>query len=407
MNFFFKKPPPKKKESGVPFFYMSGAEFDEVYVGVGSKRVRELFEAAKKRSPSLIFIDEIDAIGGKRSPRDQGTHRMTLNQLLSEMDGFLSDDKVIVIGATNTPKTLDTALTRPGRLDRIITVDPPDCRGRAAILNLYLSKVQHAPDIDPETLAKGLPGYCGAELQNIVNIAAIKAAMDDKEQVDNEDVEYAKDRVSMGTENRSKIIPEHERTVTAWHEAGHALTAMLSEGADPVHKATIIPRGSGILGLVLQHPDEDRYSMSRQMMLSRLRVALAGRAAEEVLLGHADVTAGAASDFESATALARVMVRKYGMAEDSIGVVDYSTSEENIGAYLSEETKISIEAATRSLLDEALTDATALLKDNHLKLKAIAEALLAHETLDNMQLRSIINGEEIAPPKKKVSVTTS
>eukprot|EP01059_Diplonema_ambulator_P002350 TRINITY_DN12007_c0_g1_i2.p1 TRINITY_DN12007_c0_g1~~TRINITY_DN12007_c0_g1_i2.p1 ORF type:complete len:586 (+),score=94.50 TRINITY_DN12007_c0_g1_i2:40-1797(+) len=391
------------KEAGVPFFYMSGAEFDEVYVGVGSKRVRELFEAAKsKNGPSLIFIDEIDAIGGKRSPRDQSYHRMTLNQLLSEMDGFLSSDKVVVIGATNTPKSLDPALTRPGRLDRIISVDPPDCKGREAILKLYLSKVAYAPDIDAGTLAKGLPGYCGADLHNIVNMAAIKAAMDDREVVGNEELEFAKDRVSMGAENRSKIIPEKERKVTAWHEAGHALTAMLSEGADPVHKATIIPRGSGILGLVLQHPTEDRYSMSRQMMLSRLRVALAGRAAEEVLLGHSDVTAGAASDFETATALARSMVRRYGMAEESLGVVDYSTSEDYSGAYLSEETKVAIELATRNLLDEAFKEAASLLNDNHSKLKAIAEALLEHETLSRPQLDMLLEGKTLPPPEKKL-----
>ena len=331
------------KEAGVPFFYMSGAEFDEVFVGVGSRRVRELFEAAKKNTPSLIFIDELDAIGSKRSTKDSSYHRMTLNQMLSEMDGFLSSDEVIVIGATNTPKTLDPALTRPGRLDRIITVDPPDIKGREAIIKMYLDKVKKSPDISAFTIAKGLPGFCGADLKNVVNIAALRAAMQNKKQVSEEDLEYARDRVSMGAENRSKIIPEKERRITAWHEAGHALTALLSKGSDPVHKATIVPRGGGILGLVLQYPEEDRYSQSREMMEARLKVCLAGRAAEELLLGHSDVTSGAASDFQQATSLARTMVRQYGMDEKGVGVVDYSTTMTLEGRYLSEETKQKIE----------------------------------------------------------------
>ena len=380
------------QEAGVPFFYMSGAEFDEVFMGVGSRRVRDLFEAAKKAAPALIFIDEIDAIGGKRTARAQSYQRMTLNQLLSEMDGFLSSDKVIVLGATNTPKSLDSALTRPGRLDRMINIDPPDVKGREAILKLYLSKIKKAANVDAAVLARGLPGYCGADLKNIVNTAAIHAAMLDKEEVDDTDLEYSRDRVSMGAENRSKVVPEKELRVTAWHEAGHALAALLSEGADPVHKATIVPRGSGVLGLVIQHPVEDRYSVSRQGMLARLVVCLAGRAGEQALLGDADVTSGAASDFEQATSLARTMVRKYGMCEGELGVVDYSAPEDYQGAYLSEETKEKIETATRELLDSAYTEAARILREHRSELEGIAEGLLAHETLDAQQLKLIIDG---------------
>eukprot|EP00754_Rhynchopus_humris_P050297 Rhum_TRINITY_DN8889_c0_g1::Rhum_TRINITY_DN8889_c0_g1_i1::g.30371::m.30371/K08955/YME1; ATP-dependent metalloprotease len=385
------------KEAGVPFFYMSGAEFDEVFMGVGSRRVRDLFEAAKKAAPALIFIDEIDAIGGKRTARAQSYQRMTLNQLLSEMDGFLSSDKVIVLGATNTPKSLDSALTRPGRLDRMINIDPPDVKGREAILKLYLSKIKKAENVDAAVLARGLPGYCGADLKNIVNTAAIHAAMLDKDEVDDADLEYSRDRVSMGAENRSKVVPEKELRVTAWHEAGHALAALLSEGADPVHKATIVPRGSGVLGLVIQHPVEDRYSASRQGMLARLVVCLAGRAGEQALLGDADVTSGAASDFEQATSLARTMVRKYGMCEEELGVVDYSAAEDYQGAYLSEETKEKIETATRELLDSAYTEATRILREHRSELEGIAEGLLTHETLNAQQLKLIIDGGTLPP----------
>ena len=388
---------------------MSGAEFDEMFVGVGSRRVRDLFEAAKQHAPSLIFIDELDAIGGKRSARDQSYQRMTLNQLLAEMDGFLSSDQVIVLGATNTPKTLDSALTRPGRLDRIINVDPPDVRGREAILQLYLSRVKRAVDINAMSIARGLPGYCGADLQNIVNTAAIHAAMQEKDEVDTDDLEFAKDRISMGAENRSRVIPDHERKVTAWHEAGHALAAIRSIGADPVHKATIVPRGSGVLGLVLQHPNEDKYSVSRQNMLARLVVALAGRAGEEELLGHSDITSGAASDFETATSLARVMVRKYGMAEEELGVVDYSSTKEHSGAYLSDQTKEKIEEATRALLDSAYSEALTMVRTHRKELEAIAEGLLEHETLNAEQLTTLAAGGTIPPPvalKKKTKEET-
>ena len=385
------------KEAGVSFFYCSGSEFDEMFVGVGARRIRDLFSAAKSKGPSLIFIDEIDALGSSRSAKDMSYSRMTLNQLLSEMDGFNSSDDVIVIAATNTPDTLDKALIRPGRLDRHISVDPPDIKGRQDILDLYLSKVKLNPKDDAAELSKqaarGSIGFTGADLQNLVNLAAIRAVMLDKNYVTMDDLEYARDRVMMGAENHSKKMSEKEKTNTAYHEGGHALVAMLlkDQGADPVHKATIVPRGSGILGLVQQLPESDRYSQNRQQMMARITVALAGRVAEELIFGRDKVTSGALSDFQQASNLARNMIRRFGFNEESsLGPIDYESNETSAGAYVSEKTKQAIEEQTRSLIVSSYHAATELLTKNKKQLDLIAESLLEFETLSGEELQYII-----------------
>lgn len=386
------------KEAGVKFFYCTGSEFDEMFVGVGSRRVRDLFAAAKANSPSLIFIDELDALGGKRSSKDHAYSRMTLNQLLAEMDGFQSSDEVIVIGATNTPDTLDKALTRPGRFDTIVSVDPPDLKGRTAILDVYLEKIKKDSSVHSVDIARGTAGFTGAELRNIVNVAAIRAAVLDKAHVSASEIEYAKDRVMMGAENRSKVIPEEERRVTAYHEGGHALVAMLLEkdGAEPVHKATIVPRGSGIMGLVQQLPKADKYSASKRQMLTRMKVALAGRIAEEMILGPNDVTTGASNDFEQATAVARQMVRRFGFT--ALGAVDYASPDTNEGAFMSDVTKQRIEAEVQKLVDEAYSAAKSLLQQNRHTLDVFAKNLLLHETLSGDQLKLLHQGKSIPVP---------
>lgn len=384
------------KEAGVKFYYCSGSEFDEMFVGVGSRRVRELFAAAKSTGPSLIFIDEIDALGGKRTSKDHSYSRMTLNQLLAEMDGFQSSDAVIVLAATNTPDALDKALTRPGRFDTTVSVDPPDLKGRAAILTTYLEKIKHDATVLALEIAKGTSGMTGAELSNLVNVAAIRAAVLEKKEVSWDEIEYAKDRVMMGAENRSKIVPEEERRITAYHEGGHALIAILNEknGADPVHKATIVPRGSGIMGLVQQQPDKDRYSQSKRQMLTRLQVCLGGRIAEEILLGTEDVTSGASSDFQQATYMARAMVRRFGF-NTSLGTIDYETAETSEGAFFSDSTKEKIEQEVRNVMEQSYTDAKQLLLDHRAELDAIAKQLLLHETLTGDQLKEILAGKTI------------
>lgn len=389
------------KEAGVKFFYASGSEFDEMFVGVGSRRVRELFAAAKANSPALIFIDEIDSLGGKRSASDRSHSRMTLNQLLAEMDGFQSSDEVIVIAATNTPDTLDKALTRPGRFDTTISVDPPDLRGRAQILDGYMDKIKHDQSFTSMDVARATSGMTGAELSHLINVAAIRAAILKKSAVTNDEIEYAKDRVMMGAENRSKVIPEEEKKVTAWHEGGHALVALLleKEGTDPVHKATIVPRGSGVMGLVQQQPRDDRYSMSKKQMNNRLKVCLAGRVAEELILGTEDVTTGASSDFQQASKMARAMVRRFGFGE-GLSVVDYESAETMEGAYMSDQTKQQIETEVKKLISAAHDDARKMLTDNYGKLEEIANQLLIHETLTGDELRIIAAGEKLtkAPP---------
>ena len=390
------------KEANVKFFYATGSEFDEMFVGVGSRRVRELFSEAKKHSPALIFIDEIDSLGAKRSNRDAAYSRMTLNQLLAEMDGFKSGDEVVVIGATNTPETLDKALTRPGRFDTTIAVDPPDLKGREAITETYLEKIKKDATVSALDIARGTSGFTGAELRNLVNVAAIRAAILGKTAVTQDEVEYAKDRVMMGAENRSKVIPEEEKRITAYHEGGHALVALMLEkdGADPVHKATIVPRGSGIMGLVQQQPQKDRYSQSKKQIMSRLKVCLGGRLAEEILLGHDDVTTGASSDFQQATNLARTMVRRFGF-NASLGTIDYESAESAEGAYMSDGTKEKIENEVRKIMAETYEDTKKILLANRSTLDRIAKELLEHETLSGDQLKRVVAGETLEPPKPK------
>ena len=278
-------------EAGVPFFYCSGSEFEEMYVGVGARRVRELFSAAKKASPCIIFIDEVDAIGGTRKMKDHQAMRMTLNQLLVELDGFNPNDGIIVIGATNFPELLDKALVRPGRFDRQVVVPLPDLNGRKQIIDMYISKITCAPDVDTLVLARGTAGCSGAELDNLINMAAIKASQENKDAVSMAELEYAKDKILMGAERKSAFMAEEERRLTAYHEGGHALVALYTDGAHPIHKATIMPRGQA-LGMVHLMPEKDEYSVSRKQLLAQLDVCMGGRVAEEMIFGDENVTTG-------------------------------------------------------------------------------------------------------------------
>ncbi|CCW66902.1 unnamed protein product [Phytomonas sp. Hart1] len=368
-----------------------------MFVGVGSRRIRDLFAAAKARSPALIFIDEIDALGGKRSRADHAYSRMTLNQLLAEMDGFQTNESVIIIAATNTPETLDKALTRPGRLDTTITVDPPDMKGRAEVLQIYLDKIKADSSVNAMEIARGTTGFTGAELSNLVNLAAIRAAVLNRPVVGKDEIEYARDRVMMGAESK-KVIPEKERLITAYHEGGHALAAILlkDEGAEPVHKATIVPRGNGIMGLVQQMPDRDKYSRTRRECLASLKVCVAGRIGEEVLLGKEDITTGAGSDFHQATNIARNMVRRYGFSDD-MGFIDYESSDTPEGAYMSDETKRKIEKAVQELVNNSYVEAKKLLESHRAELDCIVNYLLKYETLSGTDLEKILKGEPIPP----------
>lgn len=301
-------------EAGVPFFYASGSEFEEMFVGVGARRVRDLFSAAKKHSPCIIFIDEIDAIGGKRNPKDQSYMKMTLNQMLVELDGFEASEGIIVIGATNLPGSLDSALVRPGRFDRNVQVPNPDVEGRRQILELYLEKIPLAVGTKLLNIARGTAGFSGAELFNLVNMAALKAALDDKMEVGIAELEFAKDKILMGSERKSAVLTEESKRLTAYHEAGHAIMALYTAGATPIHKATIVPRGQA-LGMVSQLPDKDETSISLHQLLARLDVCMGGRVAEEMIFGDRNVTSGASSDLEQATQTATAMVTKFGMNE--------------------------------------------------------------------------------------------
>ncbi|KAH7298157.1 hypothetical protein KP509_25G029600 [Ceratopteris richardii] len=372
-------------EAGVPFFYASGSEFEEMFVGVGARRIRDLFGAAKKHAPCIVFIDEIDAIGGMREPTDHQDARMTLNQLLVELDGFQQNEGVIFIAATNFPQSLDKALVRPGRFDQQVDVPYPDVEGRRQILELYLSKVVTDKDVDPSVLARGTPGLAGADLANLVNVAALKAAMDGSMAVTMQNLDYAKDRLLMGNERKTAVLTGKSKQGTAYHEGGHALVAILTEGAMPVHKATIIPRGAA-LGMVLQLPEDDKLNLSRKQMLAAIRVSLAGRAAEEIIFGDSEVTSGASNDLEKATELARKMVAYYGMSTTVGPIVhDYKSSES-----MSTETRHIVESEVRRLLDEAYEDAKQTLITHKEELHALARALIEHETLTGTQIKELI-----------------
>jgi len=373
-------------EADVPFFYVSGSEFEEMFVGVGARRVRELFKAAKKQAPCIVFIDEIDAVGSQRSPKDAQNTRMTLNQLLTEMDGFNSSDVqgIVVLAATNTPEALDKALVRPGRFDRTVAVPNPDVEGRKQILQVHSKNVKLAKDVDFEIVARGTPGFSGADLANLVNIAALKAALDDETEVKNSHLDHAKDRILMGAERKSAVITEENRKLTAYHEGGHALVALRTQGARPVHKATIVPRGHA-LGMVMQLPDKDELNLTRKQLMAMLDVTMGGRVAEELIFGKDEITTGASSDLQQATRLAREMITKYGFSQ-TIGLA----SQEYNQSGLSSETRQKIEEEVKEMLESAYVRAKTLLRTHEKELHAIAKSLLDRESLTGDELKEII-----------------
>ncbi|XP_011076022.1 ATP-dependent zinc metalloprotease FTSH 11, chloroplastic/mitochondrial [Sesamum indicum] len=367
-------------EAGVPFFYRAGSEFEEMFVGVGARRVRSLFQAAKKKAPCIIFIDEIDAVGSTRK-QWEGHTKKTLHQLLVEMDGFEQNEGIIVMAATNLPDILDPALTRPGRFDRHIVVPNPDVRGRQEILELYLQDKPVADDVDVKAIARGTPGFNGADLANLVNIAAIKAAVEGAEKLTAAQLEFAKDRIIMGTERKTMFLSEDSKKLTAYHESGHAIVALNTEGAHPIHKATIMPRGSA-LGMVTQLPSSDETSISKKQLLARLDVCMGGRVAEELIFGQDHITTGASSDLNTATELAQYMVSTCGMS-DAIGPVHIK---ERPGS----EMQSRIDAEVVKLLREAYNRVKALLKKHEKALHVLANALLEYETLNAEEIRRIL-----------------
>jgi len=397
-------------EAKVPFFSISGSDFVEMFVGVGAARVRDMFENAKKQAPCIIFIDEIDAVGRQRGAGLGGGNderEQTLNQMLVEMDGFETNQGIIVIAATNRPDVLDPALLRPGRFDRQVVVPLPDVRGREQILNVHMRKVPIAPDVKGDILARGTPGMSGADLANLVNEAALFAARRNGRLVEMEDFEKAKDKILMGAERRSIVMPEEERKNTAYHESGHALVARLLPKTDPVHKVTIIPRGRA-LGVTMQLPEGDRYSMDKERMLSTISVLFGGRIAEEVFMNQ--MTTGASNDFERATGLARDMVTRYGMT-DSLGPMVYAENEGEVflGRSITKTTNISeatmqkVDSEIRKIIDEQYSVARKLIEDNKEKMHAMAKALLEWETIDAEQIDDIMHGREPRPPKQSGS----
>ncbi|XP_063944919.1 ATP-dependent zinc metalloprotease FTSH 11, chloroplastic/mitochondrial isoform X2 [Daucus carota subsp. sativus] len=367
-------------EAGVPFFYRAGSEFEEMFVGVGARRVRSLFQAAKKKAPCIIFIDEIDAVGSTRK-QWEGHTKKTLHQLLVEMDGFEQNEGIILMAATNLPDILDPALTRPGRFDRHIVVPNPDVRGRQDILELYLQDKPLADDVDIKAIARGTPGFNGADLANLVNVAAIKAAVEGAEKLNSEQLEFAKDRIMMGTERKTMFVTEESKKLTAYHESGHAIVAYNTDGAHPIHKATIMPRGSA-LGMVTQLPSSDETSISKKQLLARLDVCMGGRVAEELIFGQDHVTTGASSDLETATKLAQYMVSTCGMS-DAIGPVHII---ERPGS----EMQSRVDAEVIKLLREAYDRVKTLLKKHEKALHALANALLEYETLNAEDIKRIL-----------------
>ena len=398
-------------EAKVPFFSISGSDFVEMFVGVGAARVRDLFEQAKKSAPCIIFVDEIDAVGRHRGAGLGGGNderEQTLNQLLVEMDGFEGNSGVIVIAATNRPDVLDPALLRPGRFDRQVVVPLPDIRGREQIINVHMRKVPVAPDVRPDILARGTPGFSGADLANLVNEAALFAARGNKRLVDMDDFERAKDKIIMGAERRSIVMPEHERRNTAYHESGHAIVAKLLTKTDPVHKVTIIPRGRA-LGVTMQLPEQDRYSMDREQLLQNISVLFGGRIAEELFMGQ--MTTGASNDFERATEMARRMVTQWGMSE-ALGPMVYGENEGEVflgrsittHKNVSEATMQQVDAEIRRIIDQQYGLARKLLEDNRDKAEVMAKALLEWETIDADQIDDIMAGKPPRPPKPSPSV---
>ncbi|KAF2716992.1 ATP-dependent metallopeptidase Hfl [Polychaeton citri CBS 116435] len=386
-------------EAGVPFFYMSGSEFDEVYVGVGAKRVRDLFAGARGKSPSIIFIDELDAIGSKRHERDAAYAKQTLNQLLTELDGFDQQTGVIIIGATNFPQSLDKALTRPGRFDRNVVVPLPDVRGRIAILKHHLKNIRVDTGVDPAILARGCPGFSGAELENVVNQAAIRASKNKAVKVTLDDLTWAKDKILMGAERRSAVIQQKDKVMTAYHEGGHALVAMLTDASTPLYKATIMPRGHA-LGLTQMLPELDKVSETKKEMLAQIDVCMGGKVAEELVYGADNVTTGASSDISSATRIAYMMVTQAGMSE-ALGNIDLSSDYQR----LSSETKMQIEHEVRRLVEEGRERALKLLTENRTGLDRLAHALVEYETLSKEEMEKAVRGEKLTD-KIKVDTET-
>jgi ATP-dependent metalloprotease len=372
-------------EADVPFFYASGSQFEEVYVGLGAKRIRELFEAAKKKAPAIVFIDEIDAVGGTRKLKDQSALKMTLNELLVQMDGFDENNGIIVIGATNFVESLDAALLRPGRFDKLVTVPLPDVGGRKEILEMYAKKTKLANDVDLGVLARGTTGCSGADLNNLINQAALKASVDGLPHITMAVLEYAKDKILMGAERKTAVITKETARCTAFHEAGHAVVAVLTDGAMPIHKATIMPRGNS-LGMVTMLPDGDQTSQSLKEMLAAMDVAMGGRVAEELTFGKDAVTSGASSDIRYATSIARSMVTKWGFS-DEIGIV-YHGGE--IGEEASSTTRNRIDEEVRKLTHGAYQRATDLLLKYSEEHKLLAETLLEYETLTGDEVRDLV-----------------
>ena len=393
-------------EAGVPFFTISGSDFVEMFVGVGASRVRDMFEQAKRSAPCIIFIDEIDAVGRSRGAGLGGGNderEQTLNQLLVEMDGFEANEGIIIMAATNRPDVLDPALLRPGRFDRQVTVGNPDIIGREKILKVHMRNVPLAKDVETKTIARGTPGFSGADLANLVNEAALLAARRGKRVVAMAEFEDAKDKVLMGPERRSMVMSEKEKELTAWHEAGHAIVAMKVPAADPVHKATIIPRGRA-LGMVMQLPEDDKLSMSKIEMTSRLAIIMGGRVAEELKFGLDNVTAGAASDIQQATRLARAMITRWGYS-DLIGPVDYGSDQGDVflgqqlmqSSHISEDTSRKIEEEVRKLIEQGKEDARRIMTESRADWEAVATALLEYETLSGDEIANIIKG---VPPTR-------
>ena len=390
-------------EANVPFFTISGSDFVEMFVGVGASRVRDMFEQAKKNAPCIIFIDEIDAVGRHRGAGLGGGNderEQTLNQLLVEMDGFEANEGVILIAATNRPDVLDPALLRPGRFDRQVVVPNPDVVGREQILKVHVRKVPLAPDINLKTIARGTPGFSGADLMNLVNEAALTAARRNKRMVTQSEFEEAKDKVMMGAERKSLVMTEEEKMLTAYHEGGHAIVGLNVIATDPIHKATIIPRGRA-LGMVMQLPERDKLSMSLEQMTSRLAIMMGGRVAEELIFGRNKVTSGASSDIEQATRLARMMVTRWGLSEE-LGTVSYGENQDEVFLGMSvsrtqnasEATVQKIDSEIRRLVEEGYNEATKILTERRADLEALAKGLLEFETLSGDEITDLLNGKK-------------
>ncbi len=396
-------------EAKVPFFSISGSDFVEMFVGVGASRVRDMFEQAKKQAPCIIFIDEIDAVGRSRGVGMGGGNderEQTLNQLLVELDGFEANEGIIVIAATNRPDVLDPALLRPGRFDRQVTVGLPDIRGREHILNVHLRKVPLADDVKPSLIARGTPGFSGADLANLVNESALFAARRNKRLVSMEELELAKDKIMMGAERKSMVMSEKEKLNTAYHESGHAIIGLVMPDHDPVYKVTIIPRGRA-LGVTMFLPEEDRYSLSRRQIISQICSLFGGRIAEEMTLGPDGVTTGASNDIKRATELAHNMVAKWGLSEE-LGPIMYDEDESHQflggpgqggGKFKSGETTSRLDKEVRRIIDECYAKARQILEENRDKLDAMAGALMKYETIDADQLKDIMEGRDPRPPE--------